>query len=245
MPQIQILPRQPSPLEQLTPYISQAVSDIGQGVQQRFENQQDAKIIPAMFAPELSPMQRIELSLKLSPKRREAFYSAIRASTEGEKFGFQKERERRLAHADVLGGYDKRITQINADLKNPDTKRDERKRLSELKEKLVREQAANRTRLRGGKEPQFKYLEMQDTQPEQPSTQPLEAPAFESVRQNPEEIPSKAANQQPHSETLVQRKKTKWNPQNPEHIARREMVLKQSGGDRAKANQLLAQEFEQ
>jgi len=241
MPQIQVLPQQPSPLEQLMPYVSQAIGDIGQGVQQRFENKSDEKVINAMFAPDLSPMQRIELSLKLSPKRREAFYSAIRASTEGEQFGFQKEREKRLAHADVLGGYDKRISQINADLKNPDTKRDERKRISELKEKLVREQASNRARLRGGKEPVFKYLEMQDTQPEAeaPTTRPIQAKAFESVRQNPEEIPYK----QPSPEIPAQRK-TKWNPKDPKHIARREMLLKQAGGDRAKANQLLAQEFD-
>ena len=225
MPQIQVLPRVPSPLEELMPYISQAIGSVAGGLQERSANRNDEKIIRNMFDPELTPMQRLELSLKLSPKRRDAFFSGIRAQTEGEKFGFQKEREKRLSHADVLGGYDKRISQLNADLK--EARPNERKPLKELKENLVKEQAVNRARLRGGKEPIFKYLEMQDTQPEA-------AP--------PEAAQQPMAQAQPSPEITGRR--VKWDPSNRQHIARRDMILKQAGGDRAKANQLLAQEFD-
>ncbi len=242
---IQVLPRQPSPLEILAPHIMGAVGDITQGIQQRRENQNDARVIQTMFDQDLSPMERIQQSLKLSPKRREAFYSALRASSAGEKFGFQQEREKRLAHADVLAGYDKRLSQINADLKEAGSG-EERKRLRSLKDNLVKEQAINRARLRGGKQPQFRYLELEDQQPEEPSTRPLEVPPFESIRENPEDMPSKAASQQPYPEirSTVQRKKIKWDPRNPDHTARRDMILKQSNGDRARANQIMAQEFD-
>ena len=226
---IQVLPYVPSFGEQLAPVLAQALGDVGKGLQQRFVNRQDEKIIGKMFDPNLTDLQRIELSLKLSPERRDSFYKAVGASTKAEQFGYQKSREKRLAHSDILNAYDKRITQINNDLKET-ASREERKRLRELKDNLTREQAVNRTRLRGGKQPEFKYLEMQDAQ----------VPA-----QAPQPIQTQTAAPQPQSSmTQPMAQRIKWDPRNPDHIARRNAVLNQVGNNRQSAQQILSEEFE-
>lgn len=107
-----VLPHVPSPLEQLTPYIAQAAGSISQAVQQRSVNKKDEQIIEKMFDENTTPTERIKLSLQLSPKRQEAFCSALRASGEGEKFGCQYEREKCLSHPDVLKACEKRISQV-------------------------------------------------------------------------------------------------------------------------------------
>ena len=228
MAQIQVIPYVPSPLEELTPYIAKFGGEIAKGLKQRRDNLNDEKVFQTLADPNLTPMERITQSLKLSPDRREAYYSGLRATTEGEKFGFSKEREKRLSHADTLGAYDKRISQINTDIKESGS-REDRKRLSELKANLVKEQAINRTRLRGGQEPQFKYLELQDTQPEQSqATQPQQAP---------EQV------QPLQQQAAPLKQKVKFDPNNPKHIARRTQAL-QRAGSKEEANRVLNEEFE-
>lgn len=236
MPHIQVLPRVPTFLEQLTPYISEFFGQVAGGVRQHYLEKNDRKILEEIVNPELSPMERIALYLKLSKPRQEAVVEGLRAWSQGEEFGYRKDREKRIKNAGIMDAYDKRLSQINADLKDPEMKRDERRNLHKLKEDLTKEQAVNRTLLRGGKQPKFKHLEMQ---PDEEAS--AEAPTQDQAQNAPMDNAQAPAQQQM---TQAPQQKQKWDPNNPQHIFIRDAILKQFGGDKNRANQALAQEFE-
>lgn len=67
MPQVQIIPRQPSPLEQLAPYIQNFTENIGHGLAKRAENKQNAAA-QQRFREAKTPEEMAEASFGFSPE---------------------------------------------------------------------------------------------------------------------------------------------------------------------------------
>ncbi len=80
MPNAGVLPYVPSPFEQLTPYINQAVGDVSQGIEKRFANAADDKILAGLGSGSQSPIEIAKSISRLSPERAKNFTSGLEAA---------------------------------------------------------------------------------------------------------------------------------------------------------------------
>lgn len=90
MPQIQILPYQQTPLEQLMPHVEQALGDISTGFGKYQTNKKDQAILEGMKNAQ-SPMEFLSSYMQLSPERQKSsapvMAQQIRANTAALKEG--------------------------------------------------------------------------------------------------------------------------------------------------------------
>ena len=150
----------------------------------------------------------------------------------------------------------------------------DKKPLREKRTALQKERASNISRLKKGEEPVLDYLTYGKERPIETRRQPIETtnqlggapnqnipgatPGINPYAEGPSfttNAPQNAASnatalrqQQPQAgnvaPTPTQPQKMRWDPRNPEHQAFASKVYQDTGGDRAKTNQILAEQFE-
>lgn len=76
---VQVLPYVPSPLEQLTPYISQAAGQIGSGIGQHYRNKADQSILQQIQGGQVSASDIPPLWAQLSPETRKTYEPFIQS----------------------------------------------------------------------------------------------------------------------------------------------------------------------
>lgn len=220
MPQIQILPEVPS----FGGEIGRALgAGVGQGIAgsvahylEQKQNRNEATLVSQALeglepgASSLDIIKRISaLPIRSESKK---LYGGLITTAAAERFS--GEREDRLVRQELNDRYNKRISDINADLKLAN--RTDAKKLKDQKTALQKEQARNQRALREGRRPTFDLLEGYGE--ESPYGE------FEEVGEESVKIPpAKAQEKKP---------KKKLTPQVAEHF------MKQANRDVAKAKKL-------
>lgn len=86
MPQIQTLPYQQTPLEQLMPHVEQAVGDLSTGFGKYLSNKKDVSILEQIKSAQ-TPMEQMSLIMQLSPQKQAVAAPLITAYSRGQTKG--------------------------------------------------------------------------------------------------------------------------------------------------------------
>lgn len=219
-----------------------------QGLNRRIEEQKQGQIDTQIknfveSNPNLSPIETFQKLAQIPHAPREALMTmlpkflqleeAYRARTEKGNFKQQsldkqidpklrEAKERRLALQDMEHRYDNYAKGLNVDLKlakDPS----EKKSLMEKLKNIKAEKQKNIAGMLKGKEPVYKHL--------------IEEP--DEFLEEDDPLAEEAAK----AKMIMEKEPVQWDPTNPEHIARAKEILQEVGGDRKKANEILAREF--
>lgn len=231
---------------------------LGKVLTKGIQEYQDQRILNAIKEnPNASPIDLIHLLGSLSAEKQKTVFTAYALSQKQQKAEersaeqirrydeqqeYKNSREKRLSSKDMQAAYQNRLKQINNDLKDPYTNREETKLLKQQREALTKELGQNISRVRKGQSPIFEHLEIEED-PTPAQSLPIEGMNQMSSMRGQPTTPSEAPQMQ-QSIQATQPTRQKWNPQNPQHQARALQILEQTKGDRALANQALAQEFD-
>ena len=220
MPQIQILPETSS----FGGEIGRALGGgVGQGIASSVSNffdqkrdQNEATLVSQALeglepgASSLDIIKRIS-GLPIRPESKKLYGTLVTAAASER---FSGERENRLVRQELNDRYNKRISDINADMKLAN--RAETAKLKDRKMKLQKEQAKNQRALREGRRPSFEILE--ELSEESPFGE------FQEVERETVNIPQ--------AKTQSKKPKKQLTPQVVEHFK------KKAKGDIAKAKQM-------
>jgi len=256
--------------QQIANGVSSALMAVAQGFAERERKQNDEQIIEKMNDPELSEVQRAQLAMKLSPQGQKSVLTTLelyrklahqqeQERQHQEEVGLRREREERLksqnSSKDLERSYKGRLTDIKEQLKDTyDPKA--RKLLQDEQKSLQKELGQNLARLKRGERPRFEALQIEeDTLPVNRRQIDTENQMGAGPNQNiPGATPGIRPNEMPEQQmqgnapqaqaTQVQRQKVRWDKTNPEHAAFAAKVYQDTGGDRAKTNAILAEQFE-
>lgn len=163
---VQVLPYVPGFGEKLAETLSQAGKDIGKGLNKRFVQKNDQRILDRLYSDDpnleqLTPLQKIMMQSKLSTDAQKRVADIDRTSFRNEDLKHRHAKENRLNEQHLTGAYDNRIKELTNEIKESSDK-DERNGLSQRRERLKKERSVNITRLRGNIPPKFEFLDEQD-----------------------------------------------------------------------------------
>jgi len=207
--------------------ISETLANLGQKAGKELETQ---RALQTAMDPNTSPLMRAFALTKagsdpLAVQYMKNFTDLQKQNLVNERFleqqNYRRGREDRLNIRDVQDEYRSRIRELRDSLQ--EAPRQEKDAIRKTMNDLSNERSRNIARMRAGKEPVFKFLYPQEQEMQ------VQAPA-------PTSIGNASA------PTQIQQK-VKFDSTNPEHVARAEAIRAKVGGDKVKANEILASEF--
>lgn len=230
--------------------ISEGLKSFFEAKMKKDEREEDQRILEALQNPELSAMQKVHLVGKLSNQGQKSLNNILtiqnridresesrRRHIEDQEYRQGKEERLHSQHLakDISRAYKEQMQSLKDDLADPRLfDKEQRRQLKEEQKALQQEHIKNLNRIRKGQQPVFNALRVQD------EAMPAQSVGLEASNQlggmsEPVQqiVPSQQAGPQ----------KQLWNPSNPAHKQRAIQVL-QEVGDRSRANQILAEEFE-
>jgi hypothetical protein len=242
--------------EHIAEGIAKGLESVMQGYVKGQEKKKDQEIFEKLQNPELSPIARATLASQLSAGSQKALSAQLdfenkfarrnelsdRAQQEQE---FKQSKENRLGTQnsvkDLQRLYQNKLSALKDQIK--DTFREgDKKPLRDQQSALQKELGVNLKRLREGKRPEFRHLDVeeepmasQQASVESSNQMGMQGQQQQQMQQAPQGM------QQPQS---GQPARQRWNPQDPAHQQRALQILQQANGDRGLANQALMQEFE-
>jgi hypothetical protein len=159
MPQFQILQPEPSGLDLIAKQLGAGLSNALSEFHDQKRNERESKLVSEALSslkPGASPLDIVKsiAGLSIRPESKK-LYGTLAAHAAAERFS--GERENRLVRQEMNDRYNKRISDLNADIKNAGYT--ERNKLKDMKLNLQKEQARNQRALREGRLPTFDILE--------------------------------------------------------------------------------------
>lgn len=244
--------------------LGKGIANFGEAFAKQLDRRRDEEIYTQMQDPNISPVEKAKLAASLSSKGQKNLSALMniqnrylreqeRSQRHEQEFELRGSREERLnlqnAKRDLTGAYQARLKAIQDDLRDPTLfDKDQRKALKSEREDLTRELGRNLSLLKKGQAPRFEILKgfdeelIQRKSSEFPGTNQLSGQEQAMAMQ---QQPQGQMQQQPQQGTpQQQQQKFKWNPKDPQHVAIAQEAVRLAGGDRAKANALIAEHFE-
>ncbi len=215
------------------------------------EKERDVEAIENLDDPNLSPTQRAQIIVGMSKGGQEALSGfltqqerAKRAAREDEVLAQRQQREGRLKgqnqKKDIQDMYLSRLKTIKDELNETYTEGG-KKALKAERENLQKELGQNLERLKRGEEPRFEVLQIEEEPLPSLREQIGGMNQMNGFQDQASQQQQGAGNTMP---TATQPKRVRWDKNNPDHAAYAAQVYESTGGDRAKTNAILAEQFE-